>query len=137
VLPDLLIFFEMTYMEEKKNCFYLSPPHLLTYYFSGLHYYRLPVPSLSLPVVFRDRVFCSSLCKAKYFGNNGVGNMRIISPLITEQLRAFVQDFFARTKIPVFITRFGSGSKFGTIFLLIMVFTLMILKYFHFTWTTQ
>jgi hypothetical protein len=46
---------------------------------------------------------------------------------------AFVQDFFARTKIPVFINRFGSGSKFGTIFLLIMVFTLMILKYFHFT----
>jgi hypothetical protein len=47
----------MTYMEEKKNCFYLSPPHLLTdYIFRGLHY-RLPVPSLSLPVVFRGRVF--------------------------------------------------------------------------------
>jgi hypothetical protein len=40
-----------------------------------------------------------------------------------EQLREFVQDFFARTKIPIFINRFESGSKFPEpSFFLIMVF---------------
>jgi hypothetical protein len=60
------------------------------------------VPSLSLPVVFRVRRLLPSRHANKYFGNNGVGNMRIHTFDYVEQL-GICPRFFARTKIPVLL----------------------------------
>src|SRR5690625_4192926 len=74
-------------------------------------------------------LFCSSLYKGKYFGNKGLGPIKLISPLSTLMSCGISSREVLRTKLPTLVNRSASGNKLPSLsFLSFIDLNLMILK---------